>query len=1460
MFARASRRSLPRDGRRQSILLSEGIQLPFLCPALFGPRNLSKTTAPKKVPRDSHSHHSLRPIARVIRSVNSLPLPGHQRHLASAALAYEALPDEYVPFEGVLFAEEQQLQPPPPPPPPIRSKPTFPLPGYDSQASPLILEPPPPVPSGKFRTVDSVGGDVNEIHQNLHACLQVGRLERAQALIRRLKAIYKTEAPGLITAHNDYIREITLRTLRDPDPHLLKGLQQWFEVEIRQANIPPNATTYALLIQATSWGADPKAKGRGVRRYMYLAKEAGLLDETSELVSQLDESAQAALQSFLEEEDNEISKSIEDVGVQQVQSGKPFNSLPSIRSVEQKGLGLSTLKKQLSFLSEETSQEPRSTYMRELKADSRELSPQERQLALERNTLGAALERWREEDAQLRSQGVLNVLATRSLNAIMWQWHQALEPLIKQELKASLETEEKDTINKLDEDRLNWGPYLHGASSEKLSGLSILAGIREVSLQSNDDRGVKVINVVKSIGSTIQEECLPQNIKANKRYRRWHMLSQEGDRKKDKGTSARSPADSSRPSPSIEEFRKTGWPSSVQVRVGAVLLSRLVEAAKIEVSRIDPKSGNEVREEQPAFFHTFAYISGKRIGVIRLNPALTEIMTRAPLSPSLAKHLPMITHPKAWRGFKEGGYLEQDLPAVRLDHMDVLARRYAIAASSNGDMDQVFAGLDVLARTPWSINKAVFEVMVDAWNSGEEIASIPPDDPAIEIPPEPLPSAPVKDRAQWLKKVKEIENHKAGLKSQRCFLNFQLEVARAFLNETLYFPHNVDFRGRAYPMAPFLNHMGADNARGLLQFNEKKILGPSGLRWLKVHLANVYGFDKASFEEREKFAEDHLEDIKDAANNGIHGNRWWLSAEDPWQCLATCKDLKAALDLPDPTRHRSQLAIHQDGTCNGLQHYAALGGDAIGAKQVNLEPGDRPSDIYSAVAQIIKNEITEEAAAGDALAKLLDGKVTRKVVKQTVMTNVYGVTFVGAKRQVRKQLDNLLINFPNESMINKDRASSYVTKKIFKALATMFTGAHDIQYWFGDCAGRICNSLSPQQITNIERATNGEHPQSMFKMKPVGPGKYQGSQDFTTGVIWTTPLKMPVVQSYTKKTQEKIQTSFQNISIQNPSTIDPVNRAKQLQAFPPNFIHSLDGTHMFLTALRCDKVGLTFAAVHDSFWTHAGDVDTMNIIIREAFIKMHSENIIERLRAEFMARYKGYMSLASVHQSSVLGRKIRAWRRTQGMEEMTRATSSHRPAELLLEMKRLRLLSSEFAAKREEGREMVTPGSIYEQSTIPERHHATRPGIPTILGQTATRKSKLKANEELHVGNIQNAEPAATDEREQLLLDEEKEEEEAVEEDLEVAQDLESLSEDQMDAMTPDSPDQLAHHLKVGEVETTTVLSSEDKLDTTWIRQQQQRRRRQRIESVKKNAKTYVWVPLVFPPVPKKVCFLSSLF
>ena len=241
-----------------------------------------------------------------------------------------------------------------------------------------------------------------------------------------------------------------------------------------------------------------------------------------------------------------------------------------------------------------------------------------------------------------------------------------------------------------------------------------------------------------------------------------------------------------------------------------------------------------------------------------------------------------------------------------------------------------------------------------------------------------------KARAVYITRQRTWTQNKANNHSERCSVNYKIEIARAFLNDTFYMPHNMDFRGRAYPIPPHLNHIGDDLSRGLLLFADSKPLGERGLRWLKIHLANLYGYDKATFDERVNFVDRQLDDIYDSADRPLDGRGWWKKADDPWQCLATCKQLKAALTSPDPLAYECPLPVHQDGTCNGLQHYAALGGDAVGAKQVNLDVGDRPSDVYTYVANMVERRIEEDLAKGDRYAEILHGKISRKVVKQTV--------------------------------------------------------------------------------------------------------------------------------------------------------------------------------------------------------------------------------------------------------------------------------------------------------------------------------------------------------------------------------------------------------------------------------------------------------------------------------------------
>lgn len=475
----------------------------------------------------------------------------------------------------------------------------------------------------------------------------------------------------------------------------------------------------------------------------------------------------------------------------------------------------------------------------------------------------------------------------------------------------------------------------------------------------------------------------------------------------------------------------------------------------------------------------------------------------------------------------------------------------------------------------------------------------------------------------------------------RCDTVYKLQVAEEFAQEDeMYFPFNVDFRGRVYPIPPHLNHLGSDLSRSLLIFKEPKRLGENGLRWLKIHLANLYGVNKCSFDDRVAFVDQHLDQIIDSARQPLDGNRWWADAEYPFLALGVCFDIERAYQCENPQDYESCLPIHQDGSCNGLQHYAALGQDSEGAFHVNLTPTDKPQDVYTGVADRVVEQMRQDAtmeigaeiekpefpiemqrmaqqletletteAFNEAVeeyrrqvavykryqsrvmkkkhANLVLNYINRKVVKQTVMTSVYGVTFIGARKQINARLEEQMLE--NSSELGPDwetdvyNGSCYAARVTMESMGGLFHAAKNIMDWLSACASIVASQGQP--------------------------------------MAWVTPLGIPVVQPYRRQGSIQIKTRVQHVVVSLTENL-PVSAQRQRTAFPPNYVHSLDSTHMLMTALGCKEAGVTFAAVHDSFWTHAGSVETMNSCLRQEFVNLyHNNQLLEELRDQLQIRF-----------------------------------------------------------------------------------------------------------------------------------------------------------------------------------------------------------------------------------------------
>ncbi|CCE62675.1 hypothetical protein TPHA_0D00310 [Tetrapisispora phaffii CBS 4417] len=885
---------------------------------------------------------------------------------------------------------------------------------------------------------------------------------------------------------------------------------------------------------------------------------------------------------------------------------------------------------------------------------------QDRQRALELRATNAAKERWKYDFEEAKARGDISI--KKNLNVKLWEWYTKMLPYVKQEIEKCKEvmnsTEKKSTVSRQNRLRMEYAPYFTLVDPEKMCVITILE-LLKLNSTGGIIEGMRTARAVIAVGKAIEMEFRSEQLLKNESH-----IFKEIKQSQNLKRFVRS-AKSRFRSIKIEQS-KIIWSQPARAKIGSIMISNLINVAKIEVGGMDPVTKEKVYGEVPAFSHSYQYHNGLKLGVLKIHKSLVHQLNGermvAAVQPQL---LPMLVAPREWKNWKCGGYYYTQSTLIRSkDSPEQVA--YLKAVSDAGAIDRVYHGLNVLGSTPWTVNRKIFNVISEVWNTGKPFLDIPGIQNTLNLLPPPAKDADPSIIRQWKLKNKDIANKFSSNRSVRCDSNYKLEIARAFLGEKIYFPHNLDFRGRAYPLSPHFNHLGNDMSRGLLIFWRGKQLGASGLKWLKVHLSNLYGFDKASLEDRVRFAEENMENIKDSAENPLNGKGWWKSADKPWQALSTCIELNEAFKLENPEDFISHQPVHQDGTCNGLQHYAALGGDCEGAKQVNLKPSDKPMDVYKYVANLVVERLKKEAAGGDEKAKVLQDKITRKVVKQTVMTNVYGVTYVGATFQIDKQLSDVFEN-RNQSL----ELSKYLTRHVFMAIRELFHGAHLIQDWLGECSNKISRSI---RLDVNEKSF-----------------KNQNKPDFMSSVIWTTPLGLPIVQPYREGSKKQVRTNLQTVFISDPFSINPVNARRQKAGFPPNFIHSLDASHMLLSASACGEKGLDFASVHDSYWTHACDIDIMNKALRDQFVALHEVDLIQRLKNEFDERYKNYVQVTNIDRSSDLAKRI-IQVRAQLSEELGHSCTL--ADEIQHERTRQELLNSDNPEDKKKGEEMVTSVSL----------------------------------------------------------------------------------------------------------------------------------------------------------------------
>lgn len=604
-------------------------------------------------------------------------------------------------------------------------------------------------------------------------------------------------------------------------------------------------------------------------------------------------------------------------------------------------------------------------------------------------------------------------------------------------------------------------------------------------------------------------------------------------------------------------------------------------------------------------------------------------------------YMPMVVPPLQWTDPHNGGYLTADAQGrnalVKTGNMNYLQEL------ADSDMPAVYDAVNALQNTRWSINRRILSVISDLWDRDLPIGKLPEREDIAWCPcpkchqPVPLPKLHTRDSnehscfededtlREWKRQAYELHSANVSSRSKRLHLAKTLRIADTYAEfEAIYFPYQLDFRGRIYAI-PSFNPQGNDVTKGLLHFADGKAIEDGvAAGWLAIHGANVYGFDKASLEDRIGWVEENADAIYACAADPVV-NRFWCEADKPFQFLAFCFEWAGFMD--HGYGYVSHLPVALDGSCSGIQHFSAMLRDEEGGRAVNLLPADKPEDIYqrvcdrvvaklhqradqlsSTIAQAIAKPHTEQSEESnnysyntEAIAEIATAsewseellaawwvmlKPNRKTTKRQVMTLPYGATQYSCREYTEEWYREVTnanphMSFPKEIEF---KALNMLSALIWESITEVVKGARLAMGWLQKCAKVVAAEELP--------------------------------------VYWKTPVGFRVMQSYKNYNSRRVKTKLGDAVVkltlqEEKNTID---KRRMQNAISPNFVHSMDATHLIMSVSYAYGNGIEhFAMIHDSFGCHAADTNKLAACLREAFIDLYTDiDMLEDFREQIV--------------------------------------------------------------------------------------------------------------------------------------------------------------------------------------------------------------------------------------------------
>jgi DNA-directed RNA polymerase len=547
-------------------------------------------------------------------------------------------------------------------------------------------------------------------------------------------------------------------------------------------------------------------------------------------------------------------------------------------------------------------------------------------------------------------------------------------------------------------------------------------------------------------------------------------------------------------------------------------------------------------------------------------------------------------------------------------------KEYISIFNENEMRDAAFVkGINTIQQTAWGINQDVLKVVKNKFSSILHLEDRMPEegDPSeVKIALSRLMKEDTEENKDAYNEATRKWNKKLLVlraRSKNYALKTILNKAEAIGTSAFWQYADCDYRGRLYFLEPYLNFQGNDLARGLMMFADGKPIGEAGIKWLAIHAATCFNesytldeipewctsdyktyledeglrsisVDKMTLQDRARWTYNSLKLINEVAQGSL------LVGEKPFSFLAACIEMIHVQN--DGPEHITFLPIPIDGSNNGWQHLAAISKDKQAGELVSLVDTEIQSDFYVKVAKELYNVVQEENDERlTEIIHMMPMKDIRKgIAKRAAMTRAYSC---GAKRM-------------SVSMY----ADCYKEGYTEKYGITMID----------------CIALAKSIIKAIDRVCPGPLATMAFLQEAavhqVGYKKELNPRE--VHLQWWTPSGFLVIYQRNRQEAIKHRGRIAGKQIKHVGRVDThvPDIGAYISGISPNFIHSQDAAHLMLVA--SDWEG-SFGAVHDSFSTHACDVDALSDIVRDYFVRLYDyENFYDEIKEALLTEPESF--------------------------------------------------------------------------------------------------------------------------------------------------------------------------------------------------------------------------------------------